>query len=127
MESIGKAARVERVQAELGLRVPPDYAEFLVRYGHAEIEGLPIYGYSQDMADVEAVPSVIGATRRLRPIHGLRSEELVLAQTNGSLIVLDCADGMVLEVDCLERRWIVARSFDLWVIGLKQEEGRDGG
>ncbi|WP_028572175.1 SMI1/KNR4 family protein [Desulfonatronum lacustre] len=127
MDSFGKAARVARVQAELGVRVPPDYAEFLVRYGHAETGGLTIYGYSQDMADAEAVPCVIGATKRLRPIHGLRRDELVLAQNNGSLIVLDCASGMVLEVDCLERRRIVARCFDLWMVGLKQGEGRRDG
>ncbi|GAB6060012.1 SMI1/KNR4 family protein [Desulfonatronum parangueonense] len=123
MDQDGTSHRVERVQAELGIRLPTDYAKFIDRHGQAVTAGVTIYGYSQEMTDPEAVPCVIGATKRLRPIHGLRRDELVLAQENGSLYVLDCANGAVLEVDCLEHRHVVARSFDLWVAGLEQWKG----
>ncbi len=62
MVSVGISERVARVQAELGVRVPTDYADFLDRHGHVETAGLTIYGYSQDMVDAGALPSIIGAT-----------------------------------------------------------------
>lgn len=109
--------RVHRVQFEMGLRLPPDYARFLIDHGHAELNGIRIFGYCERMSDVEALPCVIGATRRLGPLYGLAGHELVLAQENGALFVLDCQSGKVLEVDWLGGR-IVAESFGQWLCGL---------
>lgn len=111
-------ARITRVQAELGVRLPADYAWFLAERGHAELNGVRVFGYCEHMPDVNALPCVIGATRRLGPLYGLTPHELVLAQNGIALFVLDCMTGKMLEVDWLSVR-IIAKSFAHWLKGLE--------
>jgi hypothetical protein len=118
-------ARVTRVQVELGVRLPADYARFLAECGHVEVNGVCVFGYCEHMPDVNALPCVIGATKRLGPLYGLARHELVLAQDSGTLFVLDCLTGKMLETGLLGRR-IAARSFTHWLNGLDADNGLDG-
>jgi hypothetical protein len=111
-------ARATRVQLELGVRLPDQYAEFLSSRGHAVINELTVFGCSEEMSDINALPCVIGATRRLGSLFGLARHELVLAQENGILFVLDCERGLVSEVDWLGSRSVVGDSFGQWLMGV---------
>ena len=103
------SSRVARVMSELGCRLPEQYADFLASHGHAEIGELTVFGCTEEMTDINALPCVIGATRRLGPLYGLGRHELVLAKENGALFGLDCENGNVFEVDWVGRR-VVAES-----------------
>ena len=58
------SSRVARVMSELGCRLPEQYADFLASHGHAEIGELTVFGCTEEMTDINALPCVIGATRR---------------------------------------------------------------
>lgn len=58
-------SEVQKAEIELGIRFPPDYREFLMRYGAAEVGPYPVYGLSKP-ACMGNVYSVVDVTKEFR-------------------------------------------------------------
>ncbi|MCF8076517.1 MAG: SMI1/KNR4 family protein [Desulfotignum sp.] len=110
-----KKNRSNLVEKALGVVLPEDYALFLEQYGFMTIDGMEIFGYSEQVKDIDEIPCVIGATRRYRPLYGLKDDQIVLAVTDFEevLIVLDTSSGAVLETGFTGQKRI-ADSFAQW-------------
>ena len=62
---------INTAERELGVRFPPEYREFLAKYGAARIAGYQIAGLThQDSDEPPLWDSVVQATRSLRDRHG---------------------------------------------------------
>jgi SMI1-KNR4 cell-wall len=62
---------ITNAERELGVRFPPEYREFLAKYGAARIAGYEIAGLThQDPDQPPMWDSVVRATRSLRDSHG---------------------------------------------------------
>src|SRR5262245_15518095 len=62
---------IKNAERDLGVQFPPEYREFLAKYGAARIAGYQIAGLThQDPDQPPMWDSVVRATRSLRDRHG---------------------------------------------------------
>jgi len=109
-------ARIIRIEQALGVRLPQDYARFVIKRGVCQVGDIEVYAWDERIQNEDAIPCVIGATRRLRQEGTLQPGDIVIAHTGYEdfVLALDTQDGGVYELGRLGRRRI-AESFELWL------------
>lgn len=109
-------SRKEIVERELGVKVPPQYEEFLDRYGIYDPPGIEVYGISDTLLRYDGIPCVIGATKLYRQVHDLPDSFLVIHHTGeeDETICLDTEDGRVYSMSHVFGNRKIADSFDEW-------------
>ena len=115
--------RIAVIEQSLGVKLPLEYAAFISEKGFDEVNTMEIYGYIEDMSDVNKIPCVIGATRLYRTLYDLADHEIVLAATGYEdiLVILDTVNGKVSEIG-YDGRKCIASSFEIWRRGLKKPD-----
>ena len=106
--------RSKIVEKALKVKLPPDYRRFLDEQGYLTINGYEIFGITEEMQDITAIPSVIGATELYREDYELITEdEIVISYdpVNNNPITLNCKDGKVYLVNFANKK-LVAQNFE---------------
>ncbi len=109
------SVRRDKVEKELGVNIPSDYANFLDEYGTYEEDDVEIYGLDDEVIDINKIPCVIGATKILREAIDLPERFLVIQHTGyeGEIICLDTKSGAIYLIsDHKQDR--IADSFSEW-------------
>ena len=115
--------RIKIVEEALGVRLPEDYADFLVSKGMHESGGIEVYGYNESIKDVNRIPCVIGATRLYREDYQLSPDDIVISHSGveDEIIVLVTSSGRIFTVSHQGREEIAA-SFHEWFNGLESRK-----
>ena len=94
-----KNPRVEFVESELNIKLPKEYADFLINKGFYSENGVEVYGYQETFTDINQIPCVIGATRLFQEGHDLPPGFIVIAHTGyeNRIIALETQTGHVYE------------------------------
>jgi hypothetical protein len=117
-----KSNRVKYVESKLNVILPIEYSEFLDNFGDYEVDGMEIYGYTEDYIDITQVPCVIGATRIYRDGYSLKSYEIVISYTGyeENIIILNTKTGEIFEVDLNGAKNKLSNSFHEWFQTIKK-------
>jgi len=90
--------RSEFVEKKLNVKLPSDYKEFIDSIGLISDERGEIYGYNENIKDINKIPCVIGATLLYRKDYPSISEKDIVISFDdyeNSPIVLDTSSGQV--------------------------------
>ena len=108
--------RAEIVEKALGVTLPRDYVAFLERYGCYEGEGGEVYGYDDEIIDVDQLPCVIGATRLLWQDYPELAKTYVSVHFTGAeneQVILNTITGEIYMITD-EGKVKIAHSFHQW-------------
>ncbi len=93
--------RSEFVENALKVKLPPDYKEFIDTIGLISDERGEIFGYNENIKDINRIPCVIGATLLYREDYPNISEKDIVISFDdyeNSPIVLDTSSGQVYKI-----------------------------
>lgn len=83
---------IEKVEARLGVRLPPSYRDFLREYGILEVEAEEFYGEFDDEGFATAIPSFVFATERARELGDIDPQDILIRITGyGPIVIIDCS------------------------------------
>ncbi len=116
------SVRRDKVEEELGVNIPSDYAKFLDEYGTYEENGVEVYGLDDEIVDINKIPCVIGATKILRKSINLPRSFLVIHHTGyeDEIVCLDTESGAIYRISQGQRKKI-ANSFNDWFSKILEE------
>lgn len=116
---------IKIIEKALLTTLPKEYVKFIEEIGVYRGEYFDVYGYDESIEDIEDYPCVIGATKRNRKFYPLLPQEIMIHHDEylNSIVVLDCENGRVYNIDFEERKEI-AKSFDEWFEWLKRLEAQ---
>jgi hypothetical protein len=109
-------SRAEVIEKALGVTLPSGYVGFLEEYGGYEGDGVEVYGYDEEILDVDKIPCVIGATKILRQDYPDLPKSFISLHFTGAeneQVVLDTSTGAVFMIDDTNNERI-ADSFEEW-------------
>jgi len=109
-------SRKDIVEKELRVKIPPDYAAFLEKYGIYSAHGEEVYGINESLLRYDGSPCVIGATNIHRRNEGLPHHFLVIQHTGieDETICLNTKNGKVYALSWVFGNRKIADSFDEW-------------
>lgn len=116
--------RSEIVEKILKIKLPSDYKRFLDEQGYLTVNGYEIFGITEEMKNVMAIPSVIGATNLYREDYELITEdEIVISYDpiNNNPITLNCKDGKVYLVNFTSKK-LLAQNFEEFLKKLENNQ-----
>jgi len=109
-------SRREIVEAELGVKLPAQYAAFLEKYGIYDPPGIEVYGITENLLSYDGIPCVIGITKMHRRDEGLPHRFLVIHHTGleDETICLDTENEKVYSFSIELGNHKIADSFNEW-------------
>jgi hypothetical protein len=108
--------RKQIVEKELGVKVAPQYAAFLEKYGIYDTPGIEVYGINETLLSYEGIPCVIGITSMHRRNEGLPHRFLVIHHTGfeDETICLDTENEKIYSFSIELGNHKIADSFNEW-------------
>lgn len=122
--SIQTNSRIAMIEDLLRVTLPRDYAKFIVELGRYDGEYYEVFGYDENIKDIQAYPCVIGMTLSYAKDNPLMQSQDIMIHFDeylNSIVALDCIDGAVYNIDFNERKQI-SPNFELWFQNLKNLE-----
>lgn len=116
------------IEDSLRVTLPKEYAKFIEEFGIYDGEYYEVYGYDENIKDIQDYPCVIGATKRNRAFYPLLPQEIMIHHDEylNSIVVLNCENGAVYNIDFEERKEI-ATNFAEWFKWLRDLEKKIDG
>jgi hypothetical protein len=109
-------SRREIVEAELGVKLPSQYAVFLEKYGIYDPPGIEVYGINETLLSYDGIPCVIGITKMHTRDEGLPRRFLVIHHTGfeDEKICLDTENEKIYSFSIELGNHKIADSFSEW-------------
>jgi hypothetical protein len=105
--------RSEFVENALKVKLPPDYREFIDTIGLISDERGEIFGYNENIKDINRIPCVIGATLLYREDYpNISEKEIVISfdDYENTPIVLDTTTGKIYRISHTQKK-LLSKNF----------------
>jgi len=102
-EDVPSEEEVDAGSAEIGMPFPPDYRDFLLRYGGAMVGAYPIFGFREAEVMGKTSWSVVDMTKRFR--------SFAIEGTSGWIVFSEDHAGNPIGMDADGKVWIFDHDF----------------
>ena len=112
--------RSEFVENALKVKLPPDYKEFIDTIGLISDERGEIFGYNENIKDINRIPCVIGATLLYREDYpNISKEEIVISfdDHKNAPIVINTSTGEIYRISHKEKK-LISKNFREYLKGI---------